>query len=164
MRIKGEAAPGSPLLIGDAVTLFLCGGLPNMCNKRQTTHLERRESDRDETTDVWITCFVELRDGTVVEGVVKDFSQNGAKAVMAATSLDVGDEAKIVIVMMGDQKLQCRCEARHVDRATNTLGLRFLSRPEPVEEIIQKRCDTCREQHPASSNFCPICGDKLRSM
>ena len=143
------------------VTPFARGEAPNMFNVHQTSDSERRESDREPTTDVWMSCFLELGDGTVIEGVVKNFSQGGAKIVATSAAVDVGDEARVVIVLLGDQKVQCRCEVRHVDRETNTLGLRFLSRPEPVEEVRSKRCGRCRKQFSASSNYCPRCGRRL---
>lgn len=160
---QGKEMPGSPWQIGISVIMFICSEVSNMSNERQTNHTERRELVRSETTDVWMTCFLELPDGTVVEGVVKNFSLNGAKVVMTSESVEVGDEAKIVFVLAGEEKMQCRCEARHVDRETKTLGLRFMSRPEPVEDIRQNRCASCGKLHPASSSYCPDCGEKLNT-
>ena len=123
---------------------------------------ERRRSDREATTAAWMTCFLELSDGTTVEGVLKNISEGGAQVAAPTTNLHLGDHARIVIVLLGDQKVQCRCQIRHIDRQADRFGISFASPPEALDEDRRKRCTVCRLRHPASTNFCPRCGNKLQ--
>ena len=87
---------------------------------------EQRHSRRDIEIVSGITSFVELADGSTLEGVVRDTSDGGVKIVGPTTGLAVGDEVPIILVLVGNEKVSCRCTVRHI-QSGDTYGLRFNS-------------------------------------
>jgi rRNA maturation endonuclease Nob1 len=124
--------------------------------------VEQRLTDRDGTEEARITSFVDLPDGTALEGVAKDISDGGVRISGPTTGLKVGDEVDVLLVVLEDQKVHYRAEVRHVDPEEESYGLKFTSRPQPVEGREMRRCRRCRREYSSSANFCPICGEKLR--
>ena len=96
--------------------------------------LERRQVEREEGVFPAVSSFVELPDGTVLEGVVADMSDTGARITGSTTGLNVGDEIQITLVVQSFQKVAYRCEVRHLDPAGAFYGIVFKSKPHPVEE------------------------------
>lgn len=94
---------------------------------------ELRERQRDEEVTPAITCFVELSDGTALEGVVTNVSDTGAKISGSTSGVSVGDEIRVVLVIHPQQKVAYRCDVMHVDTAAGFYGIRFKSAPEPIE-------------------------------
>ena len=124
--------------------------------------VEQRLTDRDGTDEARITSFVDLPDGSALEGVAKDVSDGGARISGPTTGLKVGDEVDVVLVVLEDQKVHYRAEVRHVDPEEEFYGLRFTSRPQPIDEREMRLCRRCRREYSPTANFCPICGEKLR--
>jgi len=122
---------------------------------------EQRRAERDGTELCSVTTFVELADGTRLEGVAKDLSDGGMGIAGPTDGLNVGDEVDLILVVLEDQKVRYRAEIMHIDHMNQFFGLRFRSPPEPVEEHVAMWCRRCRREFASTVNFCPACGTKL---
>lgn len=122
---------------------------------------EQRRADRDGTDEARITTFIELSNGTKLEGVAKDISDGGMGVSGPTEGLNVGDETDIILVVLKDQKVRYRVGVKHIDRREEFYGLQFRSRPQPIEEQTAMWCKRCRREFPGTANFCPGCGAKL---
>ncbi|MGD2109895.1 MAG: PilZ domain-containing protein [Phycisphaerae bacterium] len=125
---------------------------------------EQRRDDRDGTEEASITTFVELPDGSKLEGVAKDISDGGMGVAGPTEGLHVGDVIDLILVVLEDQKVHYKAEVKHIDRTDDFFGLQFRSGPQPVEERITMWCKQCRREYAESANFCPRCGWRLRRM
>lgn len=93
---------------------------------------EQRQTGREHTITPPISCLVELPDGTVLEGMVKDISDGGARVSTSAKGLSEGDELQLVFVIQGGQKIAYRAEVKHVAPQGQFFGLKFKSSPQPI--------------------------------
>lgn len=119
---------------------------------------EQRQSYRDDMTGT--TCFVQLSDGSFLEGVVRDVSEGGIGVVGATTGLAPGDEVRLTLVVMGDQRVGCRCEVRHL--AEHGYGLSYQSKLEHLEETRVAFCVQCKFHFSPELKFCAYCGRHLK--
>ena len=94
---------------------------------------ERRSTARDNTQTFGVRCLTTLADGTVLEGVVADSSEGGAKIAGDATGVRAGDEVELAFLFLSGEKVGYRCTIRHVDRGQGTFGVVFTSDPMPIE-------------------------------
>lgn len=124
---------------------------------------EKRQTNREKTPSPPISTFVKFSDGTVLEGVVQDISDRGARISGPVKGLRAGDEVQLVLVVQGDQKIRYRCEVKHVDGAKSFYGLVFESRPQLIKEraTAKKRCVRCDREYEAEWKFCGLCGYEL---
>ena len=123
---------------------------------------EQRKSERDRTNDARITSFIQLPNGTTLEGVAKDISDGGMKIAGSTQGLNIDDEFDIVLVVLNDQKIRYKVKVRHIDRIGEFYGLKFLAGPQPVEDTPAMWCKRCRREFSGTANFCPDCGQRLR--
>ncbi len=123
---------------------------------------EQRRAERDGTNDARITTFIELSDGTKLEGVAKDISDGGLRISGPTEGLKVGEEIDLILVVLEDQKVHYRALVKHIDRREEFYGLQFRTGPQPVEERPVMWCKRCRREFPGTANFCPACGSKLQ--
>jgi hypothetical protein len=121
---------------------------------------EHREAKRE--LIVGVTAFVRRSDGSVLEGVVQDVSDGGAKILGDPTGLTVGDAIDVVVVVQGE-KVRFACEVRHLEPSLRSFGVHFRTGPQPVTESPNKvrRCMQCRRDFPTDCNYCSHCGQKL---
>ncbi len=120
---------------------------------------EKRQFDREPM--VGVTTLVHCRDGTVLEGVVRDVSDGGVQVFGDAAGLVTGDPIDLVLVVDG-QSIRYDCEVRRVDHAERLYGIRFLSGPkllQPAHKV--KRCMRCNRDFPTDCNYCSHCGQRL---
>jgi hypothetical protein len=123
---------------------------------------EQRKAERDGTEGVQITTFVELSDGTKLEGVAKDISDGGMGIAGPTDGLNVGETVDLILVVLEDQKVHYRAEIMHIDRTDDFYGVQFRSSPQPVEDRVMMWCKLCRREYSSTAKFCPTCGGKLR--
>lgn len=121
---------------------------------------EHRQANREPT--VGVTAFVHRSDGSVLEGVVQDVSDGGAKILCDPTDLVVGDTIDVVVVVQGE-KVRFAGEVKHLEPSVRYLGVQFRSGPQAVVESSGrvKRCMQCRREFPSDCNYCSHCGQKL---
>lgn len=123
--------------------------------------VEQRRSERETTISPPISCFADLPDGTVLEGVVVDLSDQGARVSGLPSGLRVGDEIRLVLVILADQRVVYRAEVKHLDVPGRFFGLRFTSGPQPLEtedrDLTKQMCCGHKQDTP----FCAYCGRLL---
>jgi len=121
---------------------------------------EHRQANREPSFGV--TAFVHRSDGSVLEGVVQDVSDGGAKILGDPTNLKVGDAIEVVVVVQGE-KIRFTGEVKHLEPSMRSLGVHFRSGPQAVMESSSKvkRCMKCRRDFPTDCNYCSHCGQKL---
>jgi len=126
---------------------------------------DHRQAHRDELLNVGITAFAELPDGQVLEGVVRDVSDGGARISGPTEGMSVGDELRVVLVIDRDQKVAHVCDVRHVDHETESYGVAFKSKPQLLEgpNPATKYCHRCNRRYAAEWVFCGQCGTELKS-
>lgn len=124
---------------------------------------ERRSSYRDDTLEASITAFAERRDGVVLEGVTKDYSETGARIVGDITGLTKGEYITLTLVVLGDQKVQYKAEVVRIHEDAEEFGVRFLTPPHRVEEkrVRRKSCNRCARYFPSAWKYCALCGYEL---
>ena len=122
---------------------------------------EQRESDRETTISPPITCFTDLPDGSVLEGVVVDMSDTGARVSGDTSGLSVGDDIRLVLVVLADQKVVYHAEVRHLDSQRRFFGIRFKSGPQPLEADDTDRNKQMCCGHKQNTPFCAHCGRPL---
>jgi len=122
---------------------------------------EQRKAERDGTEIARITTFIELSDGTRLEGVARDISDGGMGIAGPTDGLNVGEEIDLILVVLKDQKVHYRAEIKHIDRLDEFYGIQFRSHPQPVEERVMMCCKHCRREYPSTASFCPSCGGRL---
>lgn len=153
-----------PWGIGDLISHMVLGfiGCTVMTNSLHNTVMnEQRRAERDGTDDARITTFIELSDGTKLEGVAKDISDGGLRVSGPTEGLNIGDEIDLILVVLEDQKVHYRAVVKHIDRREEFYGLQFRTGPQPVEEQTMMWCKRCRREYSGTANFCPGCGAKL---
>ena len=122
---------------------------------------EQRQTEREQEVTPAISCLAELPDGTVLEGVVKDLSDGGARVSTSKAGLAEGDEMQLIFVIQPDQRVVRRCQVKHVGADGKSIGLQFVSSPEPVdtnEYLLPNTCCGRRQDTP----YCAYCGTRLR--
>lgn len=100
--------------------------------------LEQRQNPREESIRPGISTLLEFADGSLLDGVVIDISDAGAKVGGEANRLAVGDEYRIILVVQTYQKVAYRCVVRYIDPQAACYGIEFLSKPQLVEEEESK--------------------------
>jgi hypothetical protein len=93
---------------------------------------EQRKTEREHTITPPISCLLELADGTVLEGMVRDISDGGARVSASVDGLKQGDELQLALVLQFGQKIVYRAEVKHVDPQGEFFGLKFTSSPQSV--------------------------------
>jgi len=93
---------------------------------------ERRETQRQLTTDHEVRCLTELSDGTVLEGTVNDYSTGGARIGGSTEGLYVGDEVRLTFVFRTDERVRYEGMVIYLQQASGSFGVEFLSEPEPI--------------------------------
>jgi len=121
---------------------------------------EHRQAKREPS--VGVTAFVHRSDGSVIEGLVQNVSEGGAKILGDPAGLRVGDTIDVVAVVQGE-RVRFACEVRHLEPSERSLGVHFQSGPQAVTESSDKvrRCMQCRRDFPTDCNYCSHCGQKL---
>lgn len=94
---------------------------------------ENRNSQRDPANSPPVSCWVELPDGTKIEGVVADISADGAKIHASKTILKVGMHVRVIFELPFGEKTAAKGEVKHIDSAGNQFGVKFESAPVPIE-------------------------------
>jgi len=133
--------------------------------------LEQRQNPREESIRPGISTLLEFADGSLLDGVVIDISDIGARVAGEAHRLAVGDEYRIILIVQSHQKVAYRCVVRHIDPEAAYYGIEFLSKPQPVEEEKPKpdvavaptnaarglkRCPTDGKVFPVDYCYCPF--------
>jgi len=123
---------------------------------------EQRSATRDKDVCVGISSFTMLKDGTYLEGVVKDVSDGGARIAGEVHGLAVGQNVDLGLVIQGE-KIRYSCVIKHIEPDAKTYGLKFIGGPSPVapENPEARRCIKCRREYEPMWNFCGICGSEL---
>jgi len=123
---------------------------------------EHRSADRDMDVCVGISSFTMMKDGSYLEGVVKDVSDGGARITGEVQGLSVGQNVDLGLVIQGE-KIRYSCVIAHIEPDAKTYGLRFVSGPTPVAPEVPeaRRCIKCRREYAPEWNFCGICGSEL---
>lgn len=96
--------------------------------------LEQRQNPREESIRPGISTLLEFADGSLLDGVVIDISDSGAKIAGEAHRLAVGEEYRIILVVQSHQKVAYQCVVRHIDPEAACYGIEFLSKPQLVEK------------------------------
>ena len=94
---------------------------------------EKRKTEREQTIDNRIRTLAELGDGTVLEGMVADVSVDGVRVAGPTTGINAGDEIRLVLVFLTNEKVSYRCRIRHVDPNGKFFGAEFKSPPQRIE-------------------------------
>ena len=125
---------------------------------------EHRDTYRDTLLGAGITAFAETPDGRVLEGVVRDVSDGGARISGPTDGLHIGDEIRIVLVIDSDQKVAHICEVRHIEVEECTFGIEFKSKPQLLDgpNPTTKFCHLCSQRYTAEWVFCGQCGTELK--
>ncbi len=123
---------------------------------------EHRSTHREIDVCLGISSFTMLKDGSYLEGVVKDVSDGGARIAGEIEGLSVGQNVDLGLVIQG-QKIRYSCVIMHVDPDAKTYGLKFVSGPTPMEAETRKarRCIMCQKTYDPELNYCGICGGEL---
>jgi len=121
---------------------------------------ENRQTKREPS--VGVTAFVHRSDGSVLEGVVENVSDGGAKILADPTGLKVGETIDVVVAVQGE-KVRFACEVKHLKRAVRSMGVSFRSGPQALAEPPTKvrRCMQCRRDFPTDCRYCSHCGQRL---
>ena len=121
---------------------------------------EHRKAKREPS--VGVAAFVHRSDGSVVEGVVQNVSDGGAKIIGDPAGLKIGDTIDLVVVFQGE-RVRFACEVKHLEPSRRSLGVCFRSGPQAAAEPPNKvrRCMNCRRDFPTDCNYCSHCGQKL---
>ena len=122
---------------------------------------EQRRNMREEDITPPISCLAELSDGTVLEGVVHDLSDVGARVSGNISSLRPGDHIRLVLVVQSDQKVVYQGEVKHVDPQGRFFGLAFTSGPKPMEADGTDGTRMVCCGHNQDTPFCAYCGRVL---
>lgn len=101
---------------------------------RETIVLDQRQHSREESIHPGISALVEFADGSLVDRVVTDISDTGAKVAGETHRLTVGDEYRIILIVQSHQKVVYRCVVRYIDSEAACYGIEFLSKPQLVKE------------------------------
>ena len=96
--------------------------------------LEQRQHPREESIHPGISTLLEFADGSLLDGVVIDIADTGARIAGEARGLAIGDEYRIILVVQSHHKVAYRCVVRHVDPEAAYYGIEFLSKPQLVEK------------------------------
>lgn len=125
---------------------------------------ENRTTYRDTLLSTGITAFAETPDGQVLEGVVRDVSDGGARISGPTDGLHIGDEIRVVLVIDCDQKVAHICEVRHIDAEGRNFGIEFKSKPQLLDgpNPTRKYCHLCNERYTSDWVFCGQCGMELK--
>ena len=94
---------------------------------------DQRSTLRDITRTFGVRCLTTLVSGAVLEGLVADCSESGARIVGDTMGARVGDEAEIVFLFLSGEKVGYRCSIRHVDPEQGTIGVMYTSDPIPIK-------------------------------
>lgn len=104
----------------------------NAFESSEATLPEQRAALREDIT-VGVCAFVELPNGDVLEGAVRDISERGAKIAGSTEGLIPDEVVRIVFVIQADQKVLYECRIKHVQHDETYFGVEFLSRPKPLD-------------------------------
>ncbi len=104
--------------------------------------IEQRQNPREESIHPGISTLLEFADGSVLDGVVIDIADTGARVAGEAHRLVVGDEYRIILVVLSHQKVAYRCVVRYIDAEAACYGIEFLSKPQLVEKEEPKPDET----------------------
>ncbi len=135
--------------------------------------LEQRQHPREESVRPGISTLLEFADGSLLNGVVIDISDTGARVAGEADGLALGDEYRIVLIVQAYQKVAFRCVVRHIDSEAACYGIEFLSKPQLVkkketntDEAVAaestgaerglKRCPVDGKVFPVDYCYCPF--------
>ena len=123
---------------------------------------EQRCTRRDNDVCIGISSFTMMKDGSYLEGVVKDVSDGGARITGEVEGLSVGQTVDLGLVIQG-QKIRYSCVIMHIEPDIKIYGLKFVSGPSPMESENQKvrLCIMCQRSYEPELNFCGICGGEL---
>lgn len=123
---------------------------------------ENRSTHREIDVCLGISSFTMLKDGSYLEGVVKDVSDGGARISGEIRGLSVGQDVDLGIVIQG-QKIRYTCVIMHIDPDAKNYGLRFVSGPSPMESDNRnvRLCIMCQKTYDPEFNYCGICGGEL---
>ncbi len=94
---------------------------------------DQRSTPRDITRTFGVRCLTTLVSGAVLEGLVVDCSEEGARIAGDTVGARVGDEAELVFLFLSGEKVAYRCTIKHVDPEQGTIGVMFTSDPIPIE-------------------------------
>ncbi len=122
---------------------------------------ERRENAREEGITPPISCLAELSDGTVLEGLVHDLSDSGAKISGTTMDLRRGERIRLVLVIQSGEKVEYHGEVKHVDPQSNFFGLAFTSGPKRMnaDDRGGRKLMCCGRKQ--DTPFCAYCGRTL---
>ena len=135
--------------------------------------LEKRQYPREDSIHPGISTLLEFADGSLLDGVVIDISDIGARVAGEADGLAIGDEYRIILIVQAYQKVAFRCVVRHIDPEAACYGIEFLSKPQLVEkeepnpdEVVAaasigpdrglKRCPVDGKVFPVDYCYCPF--------
>ena len=125
--------------------------------EQQSATAENRGRVREPILGPGISSFAELSDGSVIEGILRDLSDGGAKIAGPTTGLARGAEVNVIFVIQGDQKVRYRGVVRHIDNVEKTYGVEFRSRAEQLDPEYQPKARP--PQAPLDLiEKCPRCG------
>ncbi len=126
---------------------------------------EQRASPRDKLAGPGVSSFTETPDGMVLEGVVKDISDDGAGIIGPTTGLHADDDVRVIFVIQSDQKVMYRGVVKRIDEAGEFFGIQFTWGPEPIVGVSRevKRCTYCRRTYTPEWNYCGTCGRELHT-
>ncbi|MCH8150381.1 MAG: PilZ domain-containing protein [Planctomycetes bacterium] len=96
--------------------------------------LDQRQQPREESIRPGISALLQFADGSLLDCVVIDISDTGAKIAGETHRLATGDEYTIVLVVQSHQKVSYRCIVRHIDPESACFGIEFLSKPQIVKK------------------------------
>ncbi len=94
---------------------------------------EQRDDMREGTVEREVRCRVGLPDGTILEGIVENISQGGARISGPTTGLSVADEINLVFVFLTGEEVGYNGLITHIDPGGRFFGLQFTSDPQPIK-------------------------------
>ena len=90
--------------------------------------LEQRQQEREDSVHPGISALLEFADGSLLDGVVIDISDTGAKVAGEPQRLTVGDEYRITLIVQAYQKVVFRCVVGLIDTVAACFGIEFISK------------------------------------
>ncbi len=122
----------------------------------------QRTANRETDVCTGVSCFAKLPNGDVLEGVMKDVSDGGARISGKTDGLSVGQEIGLKLVLNGERVGYVGIVA-NIAPDCLSYGARFKSGPTPITDgdTKPKRCVKCRQWYDSSVNFCGTCGSEL---
>jgi c-di-GMP-binding flagellar brake protein YcgR len=123
--------------------------------------MEQRQSVREAGVVGGVSSFIALPDGRELEGIVRDISEGGVKISGKTDGLSNGYDVELTVVVMGDQRVGCQAEVRHVEE--DGYGLEFRGPLEPCHKEVVPMCCDCHREYPKDFKYCGLCGMKLNA-